>query len=176
VSKPRRPSCFAVADGRARKPRTRKGAQKTPQSRSGAPWPGERPPAEERLGPVARDALGVLRGMRVELGRAPKPSELAARLGLGPAALAAVLDELAEVGLGSPLKLTEPQKRCLKAIIALEARLGRSPSTREVSDEMGLSPSASRFHIRKLVAMGLVTPPRMVLVLSATAAGKALAA
>jgi len=61
----------------------------------------------------------------------------------------------------------------MDAIARLMERHGRSPSTREVSDEMGLSPSGSRFHINVLVRLGLVTKPEVQLVLRLTDAGAA---
>lgn len=147
----------------------RKAAKKRP-SRSGAAWPRAIPAAAE-LGPVEHETLAVLLALRAELGREPEPPEVARRLGLSLRDVRPHLATLAHLGL--PAKLTEPKMRCLRAIIALEARLGRSPSTREVSEEMGLATSGSRFHINGLVALGLVTPPEVRLVLSATPAGRA---
>jgi hypothetical protein len=142
-------------------------------SRSGSPWPrGASSLAEApELGVVERETLTVLLAMRAELAREPSPDELAARLGLRLRDVTPRLEALARLGL--PAKLTGGQERCLIAIAALEARLGRSPSTREVSDEMGIAPSGSRFHINGLVRLGLVTKPRVVLVLSVTPIGRA---
>lgn len=72
----------------------------------------------------------------------------------------------------APAELTPMQLCCLRAIHALTRRLGRSPSTREVSAEMGLSPAGSRFHIENLARYGLITRPEMVLVMHITDAGK----
>lgn len=145
-------------------------AKKRP-SRSGTPWRrrAEAPPPD--LGPVEREMLAVMITLRRELGRDPEPHEVASRTGLSVGEARIRIEALASMGL--PGKLTKTNERCLDAIIALEARLGRSPSTREVSAEMGLSPSGSRFHINRLASLGLVTPPETVLVLSATAAGRA---
>ena len=153
--------------------RKRKTATERPPRRSGSPWPrGASPLAKApELGVVERETLTVLLGLRAELGRDPSPDEIAERLGLRLRDVRPRLDALVRLGL--PAKLTAGQERCLIAIAALEARLGGSPSTREVSAEMGLSPSASRFHINGLVRLGLVTPPKVVLVLSVTPIGRA---
>ena len=154
-----------------------KRAKKTPtskprlSSRSGAAWPPAAATPPE-LGPVERETFFALLTLRAELGREPEPAELGKRLGLRDPS--PWLNTLARLGL--PAALTTMQTRCLRAIIALEERHGRSPSTREVSAEMGLSPSGSRYHINSLVALGLVTPPEVRLVLSATPAGRAQAA
>lgn len=149
-----------------RKPTSRSSPTKK-RSRSGAAWPsGATAPG---LDLVEQQALAVVVALRNELGREPNVSEVSARLGLRDArvSLAAVRE------LGLPFRLTERQEHCLRAIATLEARLGRSPSTREVSEEMGLGPSGSRFHINRLVKLGLVTPPEVRLVLSLTDAGRA---
>jgi predicted transcriptional regulator len=147
-----------------------RGAKKRP-SRSGAPWLRRTAAPAPDLGPVERETLVVMITLRRDLGRAPEPHEVASRTGLGVGEARVRMEALASMGL--PAQLTKTNERCLGAIIALEARLGRSPSTREVSDEMGLSPSGSRFHINRLASLGLVTPPEVVLVLSATPAGRA---
>lgn len=153
----------------SKRKRRHKVTKKRP-ARSGSPWlrRAAGAPALE-LGPVEREALVVVITLRRKLGREPEPHEVASQLGLLDAR--PYLATLARLGL--PARLTKTNERCLGAIIALEARLGRSPSTREVSAEMGLSPSGSRFHINRLASLGLVTPPETVLVLSATAAGRA---
>jgi DNA-binding MarR family transcriptional regulator len=121
---------------------------------------------------VERETLAVLRELRAKLSREPSAAEVAECLGLRDARpRLAVLERL---GLISPLiRLTKKQHQCLTAIVTLEERLGRSPSTREVSEEMGVAPSGSRFHIHRLVALGLVTPPEVRLVLGVTPAGRA---
>src|SRR5688572_6899313 len=84
------------------------------------------------LGELERAALRVLLTLRRELSREPSHDEIARPLGLRDAK--PLLEALERAGLLS-LRLTEKQHRCLTAIIALEARLGRSPSTREVDRE-----------------------------------------
>lgn len=123
------------------------------------------------LGPVEQQTLAVLISLRSELGREPETSEVSARLGLRDGDARPRIKALGRLAL--PYELTPRQEQCLRAIAALEKRLGRSPSTREVSDEMGLGPSGSRFHINRLVKLGLVTPPEVRLVLSVTPAGRA---
>lgn len=126
------------------------------------------------LGELERAALRVVLTLRRESGREPSHDEVARQLGQRD--VKPVLEALERAGLLS-LRLTEKQHRCLTAIIALEARLGRSPSTREVDRELGLAPGAggARFHIKNLVRMGLVTKPEVVLVLRATEFGRAFA-
>lgn len=153
---------------------TRELVKAEPKAKGGA-WPAREALPESKLGPVALATLQTVRTLTAELGRKPSATQLAHRLGLSPAAVNEVLTELGDAGLAKPLAVSDTGKRCLQAIIALEARLGGSPSTREVSAEMGLSPSASRYHIRKLLAVGLVTPPEVRLVLTVTPAGRALA-
>jgi Mn-dependent DtxR family transcriptional regulator len=151
------------------------GEPPAPKSKGGA-WPARTVPPERKLGPVAAAVLQTVRELRAKLGRKPSATDVAHRIGLSPEAVNAVLDELGEAGIKKPLAVTEPQKLCLQAILALEARHpGRQPSTREVSAEMGLSPSAARFHIRNLEALGLVTPPEVRCTLTVTPAGRALA-
>jgi Mn-dependent DtxR family transcriptional regulator len=151
-------------------------AEPPPRQSAGGAWPTRRVAAESKLGPVAREALQTVRELRAKLGRKPTATDVAHRLGLSAAAVNAVLDELGAAGITkAPATVSEPQRKCLQAIIALEARLGRCPSTREVSAEMGLSPSAARFHIRNLENEGLVTPPEVRYVLTVTPAGRALA-
>lgn len=149
-----------------RKPTSRSSTQKK-RSRSGSPWPSGA--AAPELDLVEQQTLAVVVALRAELGREPNESEVSARLGLrnARASLAAVRE------IGVPFRLTPRQESCLQAIARLEARLRRSPSTREVSEEMGLGPSGSRFHINHLVKLGLVTPPEVRLVLSLTDAGRA---
>jgi len=149
-----------------RKPTSRSSTQKK-RSRSGSPWPSGA--AAPELDPVEKQTLAVVVALRAELGREPKPTEVSARLGLrdARASLATVRD------IGLPFRLTRGQERCMDAIAALMERHGRSPSTREVSEEMGLSPSGSRFHINGLVRLGLVTKPEVQLVLRLTDAGAA---
>lgn len=108
--------------------------------------------------------------LRRELGREPTPDEVAKRLGVRSAR--PLLDVLDEAGL-LHLTLTGKQLECLEAIYRLEAALGRSPSTGEVSAAMGLSPGGSRFHINNLVSLGLATKPEVVLVLRVTSIGRA---
>lgn len=139
-----------------------------------------RPPAGWRnvanrtaLEAVEAAVLATLLAMRAEIGnREPTARELAERVGLREPAVRATLERLDALGFTRPL--TEQQSACIGAILTLEARLGRSPTTTDVSDEMGLSASASRYHINQLAAMGLVTPPERVLVLRVTAAGVAV--
>lgn len=149
-----------------RPPKARK--KKKRASRSGTPWR-RRADAPPPLGPVEQQALGVVLALRAELGREPEPSEVATRLGLRDAR--PFLATLAERGL--PARLTPPQGKCLRAIAALEVRLGRSPTVGEVSTEMGLSENGSRWHIENLVRLGLTTPPRRIVTLSVTAIGHA---
>lgn len=137
--------------------------RKKQRSRSGAAWR----PARGELSDVERACVVAVLELRDALGREPRDAEIAERVGLSSARAA-----LARVrSLGLTRALSQRQSACLGAILALEARLGHSPSTREVSAEMGLSPAGSRFHIAQLAAMGLVTPPEMRLVLSVTPAG-----
>ncbi len=154
----------------SKRKKRQKAAKKRP-SRSGARWIRRTTAPPPDLGPVERETLVVMITLRRELGRDAEPHEVASRTGLGVSEARTRMGALASMGL--PARLTKTNERCLGAIIALEARLGRSPSTREVSNEMGLSPSGSRFHIYRLASLGLVTPPEMVLLLKATAAGRA---
>lgn len=133
----------------------------------GAPWPSGAAPA---LSEIERATLVVVLTLRGELRREPSRDEIEARLGVRD--VRGAVDSLERSGLLT-LRLTRRQHDCLAAIVTLEGRLGRSPSTREVSDAMGLSPTGSRFHIAGLARMGLVTRPEVVLVLRATPLGRA---
>lgn len=148
-------------------------ARRRKRASQGTAWPSAiaaAPAPTAELGPVGRETLAAVMSLRDELGREPTPLEVGARIGLPPALAAEHMNRLP----GRPsVKLTKKQRQCLEAIIALEQRLGRSPSTLEVSAEMGLCPSGSRFHINGLAKLGLVTPPAMILVLTVTPAGKA---
>lgn len=140
-------------------------AKASTPKRSGAPWPGKPPELDE----LARAALVVVLALRAE-GAPFSPGDVAARLGVRDVRPA--LEALDAAGL-LHLDLTRPQRACLAAISKLERELGTSPTTRQVSAAMGLSPSGSRFHIASLARMGLVTPPRRVLILSVTPTGRA---
>lgn len=125
------------------------------------------------LTPVERECLSMLRALATKLGREPTPEEVGAELGLNRIVARAHVQSLIDKGEYVPIrKLTKQQRHCLQAIDALTRRLGRSPSTREVSAEMGMSPGGSRFHIDNLVKLGLLTPPEMMLVMHITDAGK----
>lgn len=133
--------------------------------RQGTAWPRATGPV---LGAVESTVLSALLALRVELGREPEPREIAERVGLRD--VRSHLERLAELGFDRPL--SPQQEACLDALGVLAERLGgRSPTTHEVSEQMGLRPSASRYHINRLVAMGLVTPPERRLVLSLTPHG-----
>lgn len=135
--------------------------------RQGAAWPRATGPV---LGAVESTVLSALLALRVELRREPEPDEIAERVGLRD--VRPHLARLAELGFDRPL--SPQQEACIDALALLDERLGgRSPTTEEVSEAMGLSPSASRYHINRLVAMGLVTPPERRLVLGLTPHGRA---
>lgn len=135
----------------------------------GAPWAPSATASPPDATPLARHAYAAAQALAAELGRTPTAAELAKSLGIGVAAARALLDELAPLP-----RLTDGMRRCLVAIATLERDLGGSPSTRDVSRKMGLSPSAARFHINRLAAVGLVTPPAVRLVLAVTPAGREL--
>jgi hypothetical protein len=144
-------------------------SRKRTSKTQGTRWPtasGEPP----TIGPVERQTFVVVVALRDELGREPSPDEVGARLGLRDARPR--LEAIRALGL-LDLELTSGQRKCLIAIAALKQRLGTSPSTKEVSAEMGLSPSASRYHINALAALGLCTRPVMRLVLDVTELGRA---
>lgn len=126
--------------------------------------------APPEIGPVERETFVVVVALRAELGREPEPDEVGARLGLRDARPR--LDAVRALGL-LDLELSAGQRRCLVAIWTLRQRLGVSPSTKEVSAEMGLAPSGSRYHINALAALGLCTRPEVRLVLDVTELGKA---
>lgn len=131
--------------------------------------------APPRLTPVQRECLKVLHSLTGKLGRAPSVAEASAELGLSRNGARAHIEALVEKGAYQPLPATplKPKERaCLRAIDALTRSLGRSPSIREVSAEMGMSPGGSRIHIARLAKLGLITPPEMVLVMHVTDAGK----
>lgn len=111
----------------------------------------------------------VVLKLRRDLGREPTPREIGELMGLRASEVRQRLPLVDKL----PDKLRPQQEACLRAILALQERLGRNPSTREVSAEMGLSDAGSRRHIDNLVRMGLVTPPEMVITLTVTPAGKA---
>lgn len=177
---------------RKRNTNTREASPKPKPTRSGAPWPRRVsvksadgvtivsavvPPGAERvthvtLGDVPVAVLGAYHAARAALGREPTESELSARTGLEPSTLRPVVSYLDVTGLTAAL--SEKKRACLDAIARLEQRLGHSPSTTEVGEEMGCAPSTARFHINGLVRLGLVTPPEVRLVLGVTAAGRAL--
>lgn len=134
----------------------------------GTPW--DRASSEPvDVGLVTREALVVARALRQKLHRDPTAQELAEALGIGIGAARKLVDNLAALP-----RLTPGMERCLVAVASLEQRLGTSPSTREVADEMSLSPTTARYHINKLARLGLVTPPRVRLVLAVTPWGREL--
>lgn len=141
-------------------------ASKKRRARSGAAWPTSVSPPD--LDSIEKQMRAAVVALRAELRREPTATEVSRRLGFRDAtrSLLVVRDVV-------PFRLTVKQELCLRAIAKLEAELGRSPSTREVSEAMGLAPSGSRFHINHLVKLGLVTPPEVRLVLSLTDAGRA---
>lgn len=131
--------------------------------------------AAAKLKPVQQECLKVLHYLTNKLGRAPTVAETSAALGLSRNGARAHIEALTAAGLYEPLPAVELKAKdlaCLRAINALTARLGRSPSTREISAEMRMSAGGSRIHIARLVRFGLLTPPEMVLVMHITDAGK----
>ena len=69
---------------------------------------------------------------------------------------------------------TAAQVTCLKTVHRLTRTLKRSPSIREVSAELGLSPMGARRLILVLVRKGLMEPPKVVVrtTMRVTPAGK----
>lgn len=145
----------------------------TPHAPRRAPRVGRWRPAKA-LPPVDR-AVAVARvELRAAFGRDPTVDELAARAGLRERDVRARLDALAARGV--PAVLSPRSLECLSTVDRLRAEFGRSPSTAEVSKAMALPRSGSRYHLAPLVELGLVTPPRAVVVLDVTATGRALLA
>jgi DNA-directed RNA polymerase specialized sigma subunit len=126
------------------------------------------------LPPVQRACLTVLQNLRAEQGREPTVAEVSAALGLSRGGARELIEWLIERGhyVPRPVELNARQLQCLRAIADLEARLGSSPTTRQVSAEMGMSEGGSRIHITALAEYGLITPPKRVLVMGVTEAGK----
>lgn len=117
----------------------------------------------------------VVVALRAELGREPTRDELRAAIArrLGVRDARPLIDALDALDLTS-LVLSRGQERTLIAIATLRDRLGMAPTTREVSAELGLSASASRYHINALAALGLCTRPEIRLVLDVTDLGRVL--
>jgi len=117
----------------------------------------------------------MLHTLKARFGREPSIGEVSRELGLSKNGARVPIETLIEKGLyvpGKPPLLNERQKQCLIAIDALERRLGRSPSIRDVSAEMGMSPGGARIHIDALVALGFITKPEIITVMRVTESGK----
>jgi DNA-binding transcriptional ArsR family regulator len=137
-----------------------------PRNASGAPWP-----ARAAAPTLSMIDVEIVLEMLSQAHPDPSAADIASCIGLSAHDVAPRMRRITDLGL--PARLSRPQRQCLRSLLEWVEQYGESPTTRELSERMGLSPSASRFHVERLVALGLIERREVRIVLDVTRIGRA---